>query len=152
MFSTIFWLVPALRRVDPVKTSGPFSTSIATWACLLMTALVLQDSAAVAAATSVVERADDVGGATGRGDADDHVVGPHGKGTHVAGTQFCGVLGAFDGLEHGLVTAREDANDLTGWGVEGGRAFGRIQDAQASAGACPGVDRRPPWLAVRWPA
>jgi hypothetical protein len=33
MFSTSFWLVPALRRVDPVRTSGPVSTSIATSAC-----------------------------------------------------------------------------------------------------------------------
>ncbi len=41
MLSTSFWAVPAFKRVEPVSTSGPGTTSIATSAYLLTSAFSL---------------------------------------------------------------------------------------------------------------
>jgi hypothetical protein len=51
MLHTIFCAVPALRRVEPVKTSGPVSISMPTSACALNSAWRLQETATVAAPT-----------------------------------------------------------------------------------------------------
>ena len=49
MFKINFCAVPDFKRVEPVKNSGPQSTSIGRSACLLISAPLLQEIVPVAA-------------------------------------------------------------------------------------------------------
>ena len=52
MFKINFCAVPDFKRVEPVRNSGPQSTSIGNVACLEISAFLLQDRLAVVAPTS----------------------------------------------------------------------------------------------------
>src|SRR5436853_381355 len=49
MFRTIFWAVPAFMRLEPVRTSGPTSVTMAKWAARSSWELGLQVRAMVSA-------------------------------------------------------------------------------------------------------
>ncbi|KEF18881.1 hypothetical protein DF18_20975 [Streptomyces rimosus] len=146
MLRTSFCAVPAFRRVDPVRSSGPTTTSMPWSAAAASAEPALQDRPMVSAprAARACSTAPIAYGVRHRGgDADDRVVAGQAERVQVGGGQVRAVLGALDGGDHGGGAARDQAHDLGRVGVEGGRALARVQHAEAPGRAGARVDQPP---------
>ena len=87
-----------------------------------------------------MQAADDVGGPAGGCDPDDGVVLCEAERGEILGGEGEGVLGSFDGAEHGVDPAREQADHHTVRGAEGRAAFDGIEHAEPAGGPRAEVD------------
>ena len=106
-------------RVDPAMTSGPVTASAA---------MPGEARAEIAACTPR------------GGDPDDRIVRGEGEIGELRRGEGEGVLGSFDGAEHGLEAAREQSDDDAVGDAEGGTAFDGIEDAETTGRARAEVD------------
>jgi len=93
----------------------------------------------------VEERAEDIGGASAGGDADEGVGGGGGAiggvgdaeagGDEVARAVFGGVFGVFGGVAQGGVATGDEGLEERGWDREGGWTLGCVEYAETAAGA-----------------
>lgn len=88
----------------------------------------------------IVERGENIGGASGCGDAENKIVLAGLERFEVAAGLHEVVFCAFDAESEGVFAAGHDTDDAVGRNAEGGRAFGSVENPEASAGACSEVD------------
>src|ERR1039458_6181248 len=93
-----------------------------------------------AAGARILDCADDVGGASGGGDADDNVLAGGPAAGDVALADFGRILVDVGGGCEGLGSAGHDVLDLLGQGGVGGRTLGRVERGDAPRGAGADVD------------
>src|SRR3990172_8947210 len=116
-FSTALVAEPALRRVEPVRTSGPVGTTTVTSASLARPGPGVQVRRTVAAPRARAARS---------AAAEPRPFAPAAIGA---------VLRALVGAEDGLAPSRHHRADALGVGAKGRGALRRLQDAQAAGGA-----------------
>ena len=138
MLSTIFVAVPALRRVEPVTTSGPTIAMTATSTLreqLLRHRRARDDRRARAAFTRALERAVDERRRARCGDADDDVALAHVMLVDHRGAAGGRILGAFLRAQDRGEPAGDDALHHLGVAAERRRAFARVEHAEAAGRA-----------------
>ncbi len=140
--STSLVAVPALRRVEPVTTSGPVSGRIVTSAAGSPATACTQVRKTVLAPSSRRARGapDERRGPAGR-DADNHIVAADLSLIHLGRAGLRGILSAFHRAADGDIPAGDNPQDHLRVGAEGGRAFRRIQHAESPAGARADVEQ-----------
>ena len=97
----------------------------------------------------MIERADDIGGATAHGDANHDVQGGETDLFEIAPALVTIILGAFNGISQGAVATRDQADDHAFWHTEGRWALRGIKNAQPAAGAGAHIDQPRPSLEGR---
>src|ERR1700722_20408734 len=92
------------------------------------------------AGAGVGHSGDNIGGSTGCGKTDDHVLTSRTEPRNVALAEFLRVLVDLDGRRQSLRSAGHDVLHLSGRCGVGWRAFGRVESGNASAGTGSYVD------------